>query len=142
MIQLLLLLLLISPSSFAQAKIGFVPHLGDQVPLSLTFHDETGKTVQLADYFSQRPVILNLVYYQCPSVCGEVLNGLLRSMRALPIDAGNEFQVDYAQLSMRAKRRKLAAAKKKVFPGPLPKKRCGQKAGVFLPQARLKIFTP
>src|SRR5213075_1875543 len=54
--------------------VGIDQLLGQQVPLDLQFRDETGKTVKLGDYFkSGKPVIVNLVYYQCPMLCGEVL---------------------------------------------------------------------
>ena len=53
-------------------NVGIDQRLDQQVPLELEFKDETGKTVKLGDYFqSGRPVILNLVYYTCPMLCGE-----------------------------------------------------------------------
>src|SRR5208337_1260033 len=58
------------------ANIGIDQRLDQQVPLDLQFKDEAGKTVKLGDYFhSGRPVILNLVYYTCPMLCGEELAG-------------------------------------------------------------------
>ena len=57
-------------------NVGIEQHLNEQIPPGLTFRDETGKSVQLADYFGKKPMILNLVYYQCPMLCGEVLSGL------------------------------------------------------------------
>ena len=58
------------------ANIGIDQRLNQQIPLNLEFKDETGKTVKLGDYFqSGRPVILNLVYYTCPMLCGEELAG-------------------------------------------------------------------
>src|ERR1700733_7620307 len=117
MIQIIFaLLLLLSPSGMANPmeKIGFVPHIGTQVPLDIPFIDDGGHGVALQKYIHDKPVILNIVYYRCPSVCGEVLNGLLRSMRALPIDAGTEFQVITVSMDAR-ETPALAAAKKKVF---------------------------
>ena len=55
--------------------------LNDSIPLDLTFRDEHGKTVQLAQYFGSKPVILTLVYYNCPMLCTQVLNGLDRSLK-------------------------------------------------------------
>ena len=55
-------------------NVGIEQHLNEQIPADLTFRDETGKTVRLGDYFGSKPVILNLVYYQCPMLCGEVLS--------------------------------------------------------------------
>ena len=106
------------------------PHLGAQVPLDISFTDDAGHSVPLRHFISDKPIILNIVYYRCPSVCGEVLNGLLRSMRALPIDAGTEFQV--ITISMDARETPtLAAAKKKVFLDRYRPKRNGERLGFF-----------
>jgi protein SCO1/2 len=68
--------------------------LDEQVPLDLTFRDETGASVQLADLVTgERPVILSLVYYECPMLCTQVLNGLLRTLRALSLDVGSDFDI-------------------------------------------------
>lgn len=67
--------------------------LGEQVPLDLKFKDEYGKEVTLGAYFEDKPVILALVYYECPMLCGEVLNGLLDSLKAVPFKPGEEFTV-------------------------------------------------
>src|SRR5262249_37837127 len=79
------LLLFVAPA-FAQAgkpvrpaDIGFEQRLDEQVPLDLNFRDETERTVRLGDYFSGRPVILALVYYECPLLCNQVLTGLTHS---------------------------------------------------------------
>ncbi|MGO9127350.1 MAG: SCO family protein [Terriglobales bacterium] len=74
-------------------SVGIEQHLDEQIPANLPFRDETGKAVRLGDYFGKRPLILNLVYYQCPMLCGEVLAGLQGAMRALKFDVGKEFDV-------------------------------------------------
>ena len=74
-------------------NVGIEQNLNEQIPPSLTFRDETGKAVTLGDYFGKRPMILNLVYYQCPMLCGEVLNGLESALRVLKFDVGKEFDV-------------------------------------------------
>jgi protein SCO1/2 len=74
-------------------NVGIEQHLDEQIPADLPFRDETGKAVRLGDYFGKRPLILNLVYYQCPMLCSEVLAGLEGAMRALKFDAGKEFDV-------------------------------------------------
>jgi len=74
-------------------QIGIDQRLDEQVPLDLTFRNEQGKEIRLGDYFSEKPVILVLVYYECPMLCTEVLNGVLRSLRALSFTAGQEFDV-------------------------------------------------
>src|ERR1700751_2109336 len=57
-------------------KVGVSQHLNQQLPLDAVFVDETGKTVKLGDYFGKKPAILALVYYTCPMLCSEELNGL------------------------------------------------------------------
>ena len=74
-------------------NVGIEQNLNEQIPPSLTFRDETGKAVTLGDYFGKRPMILNLVYYQCPMLCGEVLSGLSSTLRVLKFDVGKEFDV-------------------------------------------------
>ena len=74
-------------------NVGIVQHLDEQIPPDLSFRDETGKPVRLGDYFGKKPIILNLVYYNCPMLCGEVLSGLESSLRVLKFDVGKEFDV-------------------------------------------------
>jgi protein SCO1 len=74
-------------------NVGIEQHLDEQIPRDLTFRDETGKSVQLGGYFGKKPMILNLVYYQCPMLCGEVLSGLESALRVLKFDVGKEFDV-------------------------------------------------
>lgn len=74
-------------------NVGIEQHLNEQIPPGLEFRDETGKAVRLADYFGKKPMILNLVYYQCPMLCGEVLSGLESALRVLKFNVGQEFDV-------------------------------------------------
>jgi len=74
-------------------NVGIVQRLNQQLPLDLTFHDETGKTVRLGDYFGKKPVVLSFVYYRCPMLCPELLMGLESSMRVLRFNVGDQFQV-------------------------------------------------
>ncbi len=76
------------------SNVGIDQRLNQQVPLDLEFKDETGKTVKLGDYFqSGRPVILNLVYYTCPMLCGEELAGEASALSMLKFTPGNEYEV-------------------------------------------------
>ena len=68
-------------------------NLNGQIPLDLKFRDEKGDTVKLADYFGSRPVVLSLVYYNCPMLCTEVLNGMVQGFKGLPFTPGREFNV-------------------------------------------------
>ena len=74
-------------------NVGIEQHLNGEIPRDLNFRDETGKSVRLGDYFGKKPLILNLVYYQCPMLCGEVLSGLESALRVLKFDVGKEFDV-------------------------------------------------
>jgi protein SCO1 len=67
--------------------------LNASIPLDLTFRDEHGQTVKLAQYFGSKPVILTLVYYSCPMLCTQVLNGLDRSLENIPPTIGKDFSV-------------------------------------------------
>ncbi len=96
------------------ADIGIDQKLNQQVPLDLSFRDEVGKTVRLADYFGQKPVILSLVYYDCPMLCTLSLNGLLHSLQHLTFSAGQDFNVVTVSFDPREKP-ELAAAKKRVY---------------------------
>jgi protein SCO1 len=74
-------------------NVGIEQHLDGQISPDLVFRDEAGKTVRLGEYFGQRPMILNLVYYQCPMLCSEVLSGLESALRVLKLDVGKDFDV-------------------------------------------------
>jgi protein SCO1 len=74
-------------------EVGIDQKLGNKLPLTAKFRDENGKEVQLADYMGDKPVILSLVYYGCPMLCGQILNGLTRSLRALEMTPGKDFKV-------------------------------------------------
>jgi protein SCO1 len=75
-------------------KVGIEQKLNEQIPLDAVFKDENGKEVKLGEYFGkERPVILALVYYECPMLCNEVLNGLTGSLKSLSFDTGKEFDV-------------------------------------------------
>ena len=74
-------------------EIGIDQRIGEQLPLDLPFTDETGRAVRLGDYFGKRPVILALVYYECPMLCTQVLNGLVSALGVMNFEAGREFDV-------------------------------------------------
>lgn len=74
-------------------QVGIDQRLNQQVPLDLSFVDENGQAVKLGQYFGQKPVVLSLVYYQCPMLCSQVLNGLTSSLNVLSFNIGREFDV-------------------------------------------------
>jgi len=74
-------------------KVGIDQHLNQQLPLDLKFRDENGAEVTLGQYFGSKPIILTMVYYTCPMLCGEVQSGLVSALGILRFDAGREFDV-------------------------------------------------
>jgi len=95
--------------------VGIDQRLNEQVPLDLEFQDEQGKTVKLGDYFKEgRPVVLNLVYYQCPMLCGEVLQGISASAKVLKFTPGKEYEIVTVSIDPR-ENSQMAAAKKANF---------------------------
>ena len=94
-------------------NVGIDQRLNEQVPLDLTFRDEDGKTVRLGDYFGQKPVVLSLVYYACPQLCNQVLNGLTSSLNTVKdFNIGREYNV--VTVSFDAREKPELAAKKKA----------------------------
>lgn len=96
--------------------VGIDQKLNEQLPLDLAFRDENGQAVQLRKYFGAKPVILALVYYNCPMLCTQVLNGLLRSLQNLTLDVGRDFNVVTVSFDPREKPA-LAARKKELYVG-------------------------
>jgi len=74
-------------------NVGLDQKLNAQVPLDLTFKDERGATVTIGQLVQGKPAILTLVYYQCPMLCTEVLNGTLNSLKEVPLEIGKDFSV-------------------------------------------------
>ncbi|HKQ72494.1 MAG TPA: SCO family protein [Blastocatellia bacterium] len=94
--------------------VGIDQLLNNQVPLDLEFRDENGRTVKLAEYFKEKPVVLSLVYYDCPQLCTQVLTGLLGALKTLPMTPGKEFVNLTVSFDPREKP-ELAAAKKAEY---------------------------
>ncbi len=92
--------------------VGVEQRLNEQLPLDAVFRDESGREVRLGDYFKRgRPVVLSFVYYECPMLCNEILNGLVGSLSALRFTPGREFEV--VTLSFDAREGPGLAARKK-----------------------------
>jgi len=89
----------VEPGQPAQARPGILSKIaidqkiGQGLPLDTPFVDESGRQVRLGDYFGKRPVILALVYYECPMLCTQVLNGLVSSLGVMNFEVGREFDV-------------------------------------------------
>jgi protein SCO1/2 len=95
-------------------SVGIAQNLNEQLPLDLTFTDDAGKQVQLASYFGKKPAILALVYYQCPMLCSEELNGLTGALQMVDEVPGRDFNVIVVSIDP-TEGTNLAAAKKHSY---------------------------
>jgi protein SCO1/2 len=97
-------------------EVDISQRLNEQIPPGLVFRDENGNAVHLGDYFGKKPIVLSLVYFECPALCTEVLNGELRTMRVLSLDLGKDYEavtVSFEPKDTPA----LAKAKRDVYAG-------------------------
>jgi protein SCO1/2 len=95
-------------------EIGIEQHLNRLLPEALTFVDDTGKEVRLGDYLGDKPLVLALVYYECPMLCTLVLNGMVSSLDVLTFDVGQEYDVVAVSIDP-GETPELAAAKKAAY---------------------------
>ena len=96
-------------------KVDIEQRLGNQIPLDLKFRDESGREVRLGEYFGKgKPVALTLVYYECPMLCSQVLNGAVGAFQGLSFTAGKEFEVVTVSFDPR-EGPELAAQKKETY---------------------------
>jgi len=103
-----------SPTAELLRDVGIEQHLDAQLPLEAVFRDEAGREVRLGDCFSNKPVVLALVYYRCPMLCTQVLNGFLKSSQAIPLEIGRDYEVVTVSFDPR-ETPELAAEKKKHY---------------------------
>jgi protein SCO1/2 len=94
--------------------VGIAQHLNQQLPLNLTFTDDAGKQVQLGDYFGRRPAILAVVYYRCPMLCSEELDGLTSALEMVNFVPGKDFNIVVVSIDP-TEGTDLAAAKKREY---------------------------
>lgn len=73
--------------------VTFAQKLDERLPLDAAFRDEAGRAVTLGDFFGDRPVLLAFVYYQCPLLCSQVMNGLSSALKVTPFTPGEDFEV-------------------------------------------------
>jgi len=75
-------------------QVGVVERTNSPVPMDLVFTDEDGNDVTLGSFFEDgRPVVINLGYYRCPTVCGLVLKKLADTLGETGLDMGEDFIV-------------------------------------------------
>ena len=94
-------------------RVGVEQHLNQQLPLDAQFVDDTGKTVRLGDYFGKHPAILSLVYYNCPMLCSEEMDGLASALEMVRMNPGKDFEV--LIISIDPSETPELAARKKAF---------------------------
>jgi protein SCO1 len=94
-------------------KVGVTQRLNQPLPLNAPFVDETGKAVVLGDYFGKRPAIISMVYYNCPMLCSEELDGLAGALEMVKLTPGKDF--DVVIISIDPSETPEQAAKKKAF---------------------------
>jgi protein SCO1/2 len=99
----------------ALTSVTIEQRLNSQLPLDAAFRDEYGQAVKLSDYFGKgRPVILALVYYDCPMLCTQILNGMVRAAKVLTFTPGKDY--DVVAISFDAREGpKEALAKKAIY---------------------------
>ncbi|MFZ0394391.1 MAG: SCO family protein [Terracidiphilus sp.] len=96
------------------SKVGIAQHLNYQLPLNLTFTDDAGRQVPLASYFGKKPAILALVYYRCPMLCSEELDGLTSALLMVDEKPGRDFNIIVVSIDP-SEGPDLAAAKKRSY---------------------------
>ena len=94
-------------------QVGIEQRLNQQIPLDATFTDENGQAVQLKQYFGSKPVIVAMVYYQCPMLCSQVMNGLAGTLNSIVrFNVGRDFNVVIVSFDPRDTPQTAAAEKK------------------------------
>lgn len=97
-------------------QVGIEQRLNQQIPLDLEFTDESGKPVHLRQYFGSKPVILSLVYFQCPMLCSQVLNGLSGALNGVVrFNVGRDFNIVTVSFDPRDMAANAADAKKRYM---------------------------
>ena len=94
--------------------VGIEQRLNTSLPLNATFTDDKGQQVTLSSYFGKRPAILALVYYQCPMLCSEELNGLTGALEMVKYTPGKDFDVIVVSIDP-SEGPVLASAKKRMY---------------------------
>ena len=94
--------------------VGIDQRLNERAPLDTVFKDEQGRDVRLGDFFKGKPVVLSLVYYSCPMLCNQVLNGMLSSFRQINFNIGEQYEVVTVSFDSR-ETPQLAAQKKQTY---------------------------
>ncbi len=103
-----------TPADDPTRGVGIDQRLGERIPLETTLRDETGATVVLGELFDERPVVLALVYYECPMLCTLVTNGVLDALRVVTLEPGSDYEVVFVSIDP-GEGPELAAANERRF---------------------------
>jgi protein SCO1/2 len=80
-------------SSDILTKAGVSPGFGNLLPLDIAFVDANGNQIRLGECFRDRPVILHLVYYECPMLCKLSSDGLFKTLSVVNLKLGADFTI-------------------------------------------------
>jgi protein SCO1/2 len=127
LLSIVLLILLFRPAigeqGSTQPEIGIIEHLGEFAPLDLSFRDENGDTVLLKD-LSTMPLVVSLVYFNCPGICSPLLDGVVDVLDRLDLQPGKDYRTvtisfdptDTPQLAQEKKKNYFKAFRRGPFP--------------------------
>lgn len=102
------------PAPDALTRAGFEAKLDSQIPLDLELVNEAGEPVRLGDYFGDRPVILTLVYFNCPMLCNIILNSVMDTLGDISLFPGKDYEIVTVSFN-HEEGPELAAAKKETY---------------------------
>ncbi len=102
------------PAMSVASKVAISQKLDAQIPLDLAFRNDDGKEVTLRELYRGKPIVVTLVYYKCPMLCNQVMNGLLAAMKVLRFNAGDEYDVVFVGIDPR-ETSDVAAKKKRSY---------------------------
>ena len=94
--------------------VGIDQKLNSSIPLDLVFKDEASRAVPLRTYFGDKAVVLAMVYYTCPGLCGLTLSNLVHSLKQANLQPVQDYNVVVVSFNP-AEKPALAAAKKAKY---------------------------
>ncbi len=104
----------VRPEDQVLERLGFEQKLDAPLPLDAVFTDHRGEEILLGDLFDERPVIIAPIYYNCPMLCGLIVNGLLDSIREVAFTPGQDYEIVVVSFDSR-ETAELARANRNVF---------------------------
>lgn len=82
---------LVSYSQFSN-QVGIDEHLGDTIPLNLTFINEQNQSVSLGSLIN-KPTILSFVYFDCPGICSTLQEGIADLIDRSELVLGKDYDI-------------------------------------------------